>query len=171
MKNTFITPLLLCFFCLLFSCGESPFLGKLEKKVREGITSIESDESDDNEDDRDARDTGSDQFRNREFLDLGEYRVYLPHARHQDFILYDANELILDFTVNDQHVEVEQEISIDLWMPDHGHGSYPVKIKKLSIGRYLVSDIFFVMPGKWQVRIDLRKDGEQVDRAIWELML
>ncbi|WII71624.1 FixH family protein [Bdellovibrio sp. 22V] len=52
-------------------------------------------------------------------------------------------------------------LKIDLWMNmgHHGHGSSPVKIVKQDQGVYFVSEAYFVMAGRWQVRFFV--NGEQ----------
>jgi hypothetical protein len=37
-----------------------------------------------------------------------------------------------------------------------GHGSAPVKITPQAPGVYEVSDVFFIMPGDWEIQIQLR---------------
>lgn len=49
-----------------------------------------------------------------------------------------------------------QQLKIDLWMymGNHGgHGSAPVSFSEQSTGVYLVSNVYFIMPGRWNVRI------------------
>ena len=48
-----------------------------------------------------------------------------------------------------------------LWMPSMGHGSSPVKIERLDVGVFKASEIFFIMPGPWDIRYQL-KDGSDV---------
>lgn len=52
-------------------------------------------------------------------------------------------------------------VAVQLWMPSMGHGSSPTKIEKLPTDIYRVYDVFFVMPGEWDIRIQL-KDGKNV---------
>ncbi len=54
-----------------------------------------------------------------------------------------------------------ESVSIDLWMPDHGHGSSPVQVRRLNSDHFLLSDAWFVMPGLWQIRINVSFDGQQ----------
>jgi hypothetical protein len=48
-----------------------------------------------------------------------------------------------------------------LWMPGHGHGSSPVTMTLIEDGKYRASDIFFIMPGAWDIRFQL-KDGTNI---------
>lgn len=59
-----------------------------------------------------------------------------------------------------------QEIFVKLWMPDHGHGSTPVKVTaavgtdgKTLPGIFDCSNVYFSMPGKWEIRVFLRVTG------------
>jgi hypothetical protein len=44
-----------------------------------------------------------------------------------------------------------------------GHGSRPTKTEKSSEGRYRTSNIFFVMPGEWEIRFQLKENKETID--------
>lgn len=55
-----------------------------------------------------------------------------------------------------EHVMVDPAgLKVDLWMNmgHHGHGSSPVKVVKQSTGIYFVSEAYFVMPGRWTIRV------------------
>lgn len=56
----------------------------------------------------------------------------------------------------DQPVLVDPaELKIDLWMymgHHGGHGSAPVKITRESQGIYRVTEAYFIMPGRWNMR-------------------
>lgn len=52
-----------------------------------------------------------------------------------------------------------------LWMPSMGHGSSPTTILRLDVGTYAASNVFFVMPGEWQIKFQL-KDGNAVQDEV-----
>lgn len=56
------------------------------------------------------------------------------------------------------------EFSVELMMPSMGHGSSPVRIEHLSPGTYVVSEMYFTMPGDWDVNL-LISDGKQPEEA------
>lgn len=58
-------------------------------------------------------------------------------------------------------IEPNYAVAVILWMPSMGHGSSPVQMQKIENGHYRVSNVFFVMPGDWDIRIQL-KDGKNV---------
>lgn len=53
------------------------------------------------------------------------------------------------------------QVKVQLWMPSMGHGSSPVKVEAPEPGVYNATDVFFIMPGDWDVRIQL-KDGREL---------
>lgn len=55
------------------------------------------------------------------------------------------------------------DLSLDpevyLWMPSMGHGSVPTSVVKLDTGTYLVSNIYFIMPGDWEIRVQIKSES------------
>ena len=63
-------------------------------------------------------------------------------------------------------------VNADSWMPAHNHGGRTEPdVEKLDApGRFLLDDIDFRMLGPWQVRMDVRAEGEtSVTKAILQL--
>ena len=59
-----------------------------------------------------------------------------------------------------------------LWMPEHGHGSSPVQVQAATneqgaplAGEYRVSDLFFIMPGAWDIHVQLKDNGSVMDEV------
>lgn len=74
-------------------------------------------------------------------------------------------------TMNGPYQDFPKTLHVFLWMPDMGHGSAPVKLTRLGDGEYQVSDVQFIMGGKWEIKFQL-KDGSQVlDEVIVPLSL
>ena len=67
--------------------------------------------------------------------------------------------------------DVGAELKVVLWMPSMGHGSVPVQIEKLSVGLYRIKNIFFIMPGEWDLHFQLFENGTKVDEATQRLIL
>ncbi len=74
-------------------------------------------------------------------------------------------------------IEPGLPFSVKLWMPSMGHGSAPTKIQKLLDGRgeavlgtYQVSNMYFTMPGQWEVRITVKRDGREETKT-WSVLL
>jgi len=52
-----------------------------------------------------------------------------------------------------------------LWMPSMGHGSLPTKTTQVDVGTYQVTDVFFVMPGDWEIRFQVNNGTEVIDET------
>lgn len=50
-----------------------------------------------------------------------------------------------------------------LWMKSMGHGSSPVVITKLANGVYQISELYFSMPGDWQLHLTLNKNNSKLE--------
>lgn len=64
-------------------------------------------------------------------------------------------------TMNGPYQDLPKQLFVFLWMPAMGHGSAPVKLRKIGAGEYEISEVQFIMGGKWEVKFQL-KDGNQV---------
>lgn len=72
------------------------------------------------------------------------------------------------------YVNLSEIPHVYLWMPAHGHGSSPVQVQaatdaqgEVVTGEFLVNDIFFIMPGNWDVHFQILENGSVVDEAMW----
>jgi hypothetical protein len=65
-------------------------------------------------------------------------------------------------------VELDTSVlpEVILWMPSMGHGSSPTKVTRLDTGTYRADDVFFVMPGAWQIKFQVREENRSVDGVI-----
>ena len=61
--------------------------------------------------------------------------------------------------------------AVDLWMPQMGHGSAPVKIAESGIGEFVVTDAYFLMAGLWQIRVKLGTSFIVSEEAVLNLQL
>ena len=69
-------------------------------------------------------------------------------------------------------------VAVKLWMPSMGHGSSPVKVAPLKSstgstlpGEYEVSEVYFVMPGAWEIWVQLKQGSKVLDQAKIEIKL
>ena len=53
-----------------------------------------------------------------------------------------------------------------LWMPDMGHGSSPVRMEHVGTGIYRATNVFFSMPGLWEIHFQLRDGKKVIDEAV-----
>jgi hypothetical protein len=59
------------------------------------------------------------------------------------------------------------ELSVVLWMPSMGHGSAPVQVKRLDVGTYQATNIFFTMKGNWEIRFQTKNGTHDLeDQAV-----
>jgi hypothetical protein len=64
------------------------------------------------------------------------------------------------------YVDPSSDVAVKLWMPAMGHGSSPVKIAHSAAGRFDVTDVYFVMPGDWEIHVLLKNGSNVVDEAV-----
>ena len=63
-------------------------------------------------------------------------------------------------------VDLASAPQVVLWMPAMGHGSSPTKVDRLDTGTYRVSNVFFVMPGEWEMKFQVKDGASVLDEAI-----
>lgn len=125
--------LLSCFF-LTVSCGKSPLLLKKSNQEAQGQNNFETAKN--------FQSTGHQ-------VDLTWLSPLNSTAPGHFLLITKKNGSMTDLPVG---------FSVFLWMPSMGHGSSPVTIKKLDTGIYDVSDVYFIMDGDWQIRIQLKNN-------------
>lgn len=78
---------------------------------------------------------------------------------------------ILLVTKDKLATDLPQEFSLFLWMPSMGHGSSPISVTKLATGVYQLSEVYFIMEGIWQLKIQLKKANSITDEVQFEYSL
>lgn len=70
------------------------------------------------------------------------------------------------------YINPTQTVFVKLFMPSMGHGSSPVTIQGAKdqagqpiVGTYRVSDVYFVMPGEWEIWVQLKDGTTIVEKA------
>ncbi len=58
---------------------------------------------------------------------------------------------------------------VQLWMPSMGHGSTPAQVTQLDVGTYRAENVFFIMPGEWDIRFQIKNGDTVNDEAIVHL--
>ncbi|MGZ5280074.1 MAG: hypothetical protein ACXWC9_09035 [Pseudobdellovibrionaceae bacterium] len=61
--------------------------------------------------------------------------------------------------------DITQDLDVKLMMPSMGHGSSPVTILRVDVGTYLIEDVYFSMPGAWEIQFSLQDQNGQVYEA------
>jgi hypothetical protein len=59
-------------------------------------------------------------------------------------------------------IDPQGQVEVKLWMPSMGHGSSPVKIEKVGLGLYKVTRVYFIMPGEWEIRIQITRETDVI---------
>ncbi len=65
---------------------------------------------------------------------------------------------------------ISAEVKAVLWMPSMGHGSRPTTVVQLSSTRYQVSNVAFIMPGDWEIRIQLKENNQVIDEVAYKII-
>lgn len=66
-----------------------------------------------------------------------------------------------------EHVEVEAL----LWMPSMGHGSSPITAFENTEQAWTFSDVYFIMPGVWQLKLKLKLSDGSLDEVVLDYSL
>jgi hypothetical protein len=93
----------------------------------------------------------------------------------------DKSEFILNIIpekASSKQFNSNYNVSVKLFMPSMGHGSHPTQViqevdqagNKIQ-DRYRVKNVYFTMPGDWEIRVDLKRDGKIIDSAISSFVL
>ena len=67
-------------------------------------------------------------------------------------------------------VDLVSTPQVILWMPSMGHGSTPTQTTRIDQGTYRTSNVFFIMPGDWEIRFHVKNGTELVDEASIKLI-
>lgn len=61
--------------------------------------------------------------------------------------------------------------AVVLWMPSMGHGSTPVAVEKVTGSEYRGSNVFFIMPGAWEIKFQFKNGDVVEDEAVVALTI
>lgn len=56
------------------------------------------------------------------------------------------------------------------WMTSMSHGSTPTTVSRIDIGTYEVKDVFFIMPGEWDLKFQIKQGDIVQDEAIVSIL-
>lgn len=116
----------------IISCGKSPLQMKKDSNEIQGQTGLEATKV--------FSTTGN-------AIDL----IWLSPINSND-----VGHFLLISKKNKIASDIPTDFKIFLWMPSMGHGSSPVTIKKIATGIYDVTDVYFIMDGDWQIKVQLK---------------
>ncbi|MFG1484725.1 FixH family protein [Halobacteriovorax sp. RZ-2] len=134
-------------FLLFTSCGKSPFSGDLKELVG-----------------------GRDNITNQ--LEFNTEALTISRQWEKGPLLYDSSTITITFKDSaDNLKDPIGDFSAYIWMPDMGHGSYPITVTKVATGIYELTDIYFTMGGLWDFHLQLKDNGNLYDTVSWPLTL
>lgn len=58
-----------------------------------------------------------------------------------------------------------------LWMPSMSHGSSPVFTSKEDTGTYRANNVFFIMPGEWEIKFQIKEGNQIIDEAVVTIII
>jgi hypothetical protein len=64
-----------------------------------------------------------------------------------------------------------EQLKVILWMPSMNHGSSPVTITNYSNAHFLIEDVFFIMPGDWDIEFHFQTSNGGKDEIIKQIHL
>lgn len=75
-------------------------------------------------------------------------------------------------------VEPGLPFEVLLWMPSMGHGSAPTQTQRVVdnqgqavIGTYQIRNMYFIMPGDWDIRVKLKYEDGSEETQIWGISI
>lgn len=132
---------------LVVSCGKSPFLMK-SSIVQNQISNLEVKKS----------------FKTTDQLISTHWLSGINTSEEgRVLIILTKNNTLSDLS--------DYTISPYLWMESMGHGSSPIKIIRVADGIFELSEIYFSMPGDWQLHLQLLKNNEAIDEVVFKYNL
>lgn len=139
--------ILLLILIFITACGKSPFSGELKELIN-------------------GRDNVSNELR------FETESLAISRNWNNGPLLYDSSKLTISFKdTADNFKDPIGNFSAYIWMPDMGHGSYPISISKVSTGVYELTDIYFTMGGLWDFHLQLEENGNTYDEVSWPITL
>lgn len=58
-----------------------------------------------------------------------------------------------------------KQFAMSLWMPEHGHGSSPIRLTLRETGIIDATKIYFSMAGLWDLKIQMKNGTQVLDQA------
>lgn len=111
--------------------------------------------------------TLSSQFTSHAAVDLS-WEKYPTETEMGSFVFTTYRNNPVDGTKVEQ--DLGDVMSVFLWMPSMGHGSSPVTLEHLGVGKYRATNVFFVMKGDWQIHFQVSDGKGAADEAVLSLI-
>lgn len=85
-----------------------------------------------------------------------------------------TGSMILTFTAGKNSgvlVTPKNDPFVVLWMTSMGHGSSPVTMEFIGPGKFRARDVFFIMPGPWDIKYQLKNQNDVIEETTQEIMI
>ena len=151
-KKMFFIPA----FAALFACAEPKYIIAQETKRENAFQSQKATECE-------LR------FRNSGYCLLWQWEK-MPTSTEPGSLTF---KIVRANALDDSPVPVNLDLApaLVLWMPSMGHGSIPTIVEQIDTGTYRAKNVFFIMPGDWELRFQI-KDGSTIhDEAVVSLII
>jgi hypothetical protein len=106
-------------------------------------------------------------------LHLHAYFNPAPKVGGESFLRLEARS-----AATHQIIELKDRVQVTLWMPSMNHGSAPTQVEQvlnsdgeLQPGVFNVRNLYFIMPGDWEVRVTLTDSQGHVETQKFSLKL
>lgn len=63
-------------------------------------------------------------------------------------------------------VDLNSTPALVLWMPSMGHGSSPTTVEQVDTGSFRAKNVFFIMPGEWEIKFQIKEGNTVQDEAV-----
>lgn len=79
----------------------------------------------------------------------------------------EEGKVLIILTKNNKLSDIaEFTLSPYIWMESMGHGSSPIVVTKLAEGIFELSEIYFSMPGDWQLHLQLTNNNKVIEDVV-----
>ncbi|MCO5113391.1 MAG: hypothetical protein M9899_10625 [Bdellovibrionaceae bacterium] len=68
-------------------------------------------------------------------------------------------------------VDISTLPAVVLWMPSMNHGSTPTQVEQVDTGSFRATHVFFIMPGEWDIRFQIKEGMQVQDEAVLTLII
>ncbi len=100
-------------------------------------------------------------FHSENFCSETDANVCAHIGYNEEFTAEKYYEFVLHSTA--PNADKIENLSIELWMDmgnGHGHGSVPVQFSKFGPGLFKVTQVYFIMMGEWQIKVNFDLEGK-----------
>jgi hypothetical protein len=103
-------------------------------------------------------------FRQSDFCLLWQWEN-MPTSADVGSVIF---KIVRSNALDDSPIPVEMDFAPELvlWMPSMNHGSSPTHVERVDTGSYRARKVFFVMPGDWELKFQVKSGSTILDEAV-----